>query len=139
MVEKETEKKISQLQMMEQSMQSFLLQKQQFQAQLIEVESAFRPYVVSHAGAYGLMQVNYKVWKNEYNIDYSKICDIEYNVELGIKILKRYMKKSNGNILRALHLYNNGYLHNNHKYKYKVLATNFVKDQNLAKNNQNLL
>ena len=42
MVEKETEKKISQLQMMEQSMQSFLMQKQQFQAQLVEIESALK-------------------------------------------------------------------------------------------------
>jgi len=42
MVEKETEKKISQLQMMEQSMQTFLMQKQQFQAQLIEIESALK-------------------------------------------------------------------------------------------------
>ena len=39
-VSKETEQKISQLQMFEQSLQSFLGQKQQFQMQLIEVESA---------------------------------------------------------------------------------------------------
>ena len=37
---KETEQKISQLQMYEQSLQSFLAQKQQFQSQLAEVESA---------------------------------------------------------------------------------------------------
>ena len=42
MVEKETEKKISQLQMMEQSMQGFLMQKQQFQGQLVEIESALK-------------------------------------------------------------------------------------------------
>ena len=39
-VSKETEQKISQLQMFEQSMQSFLGQKQQFQVQLVEIESA---------------------------------------------------------------------------------------------------
>ena len=39
-VSKETEQKISQLQMFEQSLQSFLGQKQQFQVQLVEVESA---------------------------------------------------------------------------------------------------
>ena len=39
-MEKEIEKKINQLQLLEQSMQSFLLQKQQFQNQLIEIESA---------------------------------------------------------------------------------------------------
>ena len=37
---KETEQKISQLQMIEQSLQNFLGQKQQFQVQLVEVESA---------------------------------------------------------------------------------------------------
>ncbi|MBI4452077.1 prefoldin subunit beta [Candidatus Woesearchaeota archaeon] len=39
-VSKETEQKISQLQMYEQSLQSFLGQKQQFQMQLVETESA---------------------------------------------------------------------------------------------------
>ncbi|MBI2558623.1 prefoldin subunit beta [Candidatus Woesearchaeota archaeon] len=39
-VSKETEQKISQLQMFEQSLQSFLGQKQQFQVQLVEIESA---------------------------------------------------------------------------------------------------
>lgn len=39
-VSKETEQKISQLQMYEQSLQSFLGQKQQFQVQLVEIESA---------------------------------------------------------------------------------------------------
>jgi len=39
-VSKETEQKISQLQMFEQSLQNFLGQKQQFQVQLVEVESA---------------------------------------------------------------------------------------------------
>jgi|SRR3989338_2619684 len=39
-VSKDTEQKIGQLQMFEQSLQSFLGQKQQFQIQLVEVESA---------------------------------------------------------------------------------------------------
>ncbi len=39
-VSKDTEEKISQLQMFEQSLQSFLGQKQQFQVQLVEVDSA---------------------------------------------------------------------------------------------------
>ena len=36
----ETEQKISQLQMFEQGLQSFLIQKQQFQGQIVELESA---------------------------------------------------------------------------------------------------
>ncbi len=39
-VSKETEQKIGQLQMFEQSLQNFLGQKQQFQVQLVEIESA---------------------------------------------------------------------------------------------------
>ena len=39
-VSKDTEQKIGQLQMFEQSLQSFLGQKQQFQMQLVEIESA---------------------------------------------------------------------------------------------------
>ena len=41
-VPKETEQKIAQLQLMEQNLQSFLMQRQQFQSQLVEVESALK-------------------------------------------------------------------------------------------------
>lgn len=41
-VSKETEQKIGQLQMFEQSLQNLLVQKQQFQTQLVEVESALK-------------------------------------------------------------------------------------------------
>ena len=41
-VTKDTEQKIAQLQLMEQNLQSFLIQRQQFQSQLIEVESALK-------------------------------------------------------------------------------------------------
>jgi len=41
-MEEETERKIGQLQLLEQGMQSFLMQKQQLQTQLIEIESALK-------------------------------------------------------------------------------------------------
>jgi prefoldin beta subunit len=41
-MEKSTEEKIMQLQMIEQGMQNFLIQKQQFQAQLVEIDSALK-------------------------------------------------------------------------------------------------
>jgi len=41
-MEKELQNKINQLSLMEQNMQNFALQKQQFQAQLMEIESAER-------------------------------------------------------------------------------------------------
>ncbi len=94
---------------------------------LIEIESNFNRFAVSSKGAYGLMQINYKVWKNEFKINTTKIFDIEYNIDMGIRILKRYMKTAKGDIMRALHLYNNGYLYNNDAYKYKVISTVFTK------------
>jgi|TARA_B100001964_G_C14234064_1_gene601551 prefoldin beta subunit len=39
---KESEKKVNQLQMLEQSMQNLLMQKQQFQLQQVEIESALK-------------------------------------------------------------------------------------------------
>jgi len=90
---------------------------------LIYTESSFKPKAVSSHGAYGLMQVNYSVWKDELQLDASKLFNIEYNIEMGLKILKRYYDKSNGDIMRALHLYNNGYRYNNTSYNKKVVST----------------
>jgi len=41
-ISKESEKKITQLQLIEQSMQNLLMQKQQFQLQQVEIESALK-------------------------------------------------------------------------------------------------
>ncbi len=41
-ISKDAEQKISQLQLLEQNLQNFLLQRQQFQAQLTELESALK-------------------------------------------------------------------------------------------------
>ena len=41
-ISKEAEKKLNQLQLMEQSMQNLLMQKQQFQLQQVEIESALK-------------------------------------------------------------------------------------------------
>jgi len=92
---------------------------------LIQIESNFDPFAVSSIGACGLMQINFTVWKNELQIDYRKIFEIEYNIDMGLKILKHYYKQSRGDLLRTLHLYNNGYLYNNEAYKYKVISTVF--------------
>ncbi len=41
-MDKETQQKISKLQMLEQNMQTFLMQKQQIQSQIMEIESALK-------------------------------------------------------------------------------------------------
>jgi len=66
------------------------------------------------------MQVRYAVWKDELSIDKSRLFDIEYNIDLGLRILKQYRDLSGGSIRRALFLYNNGYLYNNTGYYAKV-------------------
>ena len=92
---------------------------------IIFVESSFNPHAVSKAGAYGLMQVNYPVWKNELNIDRKKLTQIDYNIELGLTILKGYLQETKGDMIKALILYNNGYKYNNTHYHEKVIASNF--------------
>lgn len=87
---------------------------------IVKVESAFNPKAVSYVGACGLMQVNLPVWRKELSIDDNRVFEVEYNVDLGLQILKRYYDESGGNMKRALHLYNNGYLYNNTSYAGKV-------------------
>ena len=97
---------------------------------LVKVESGFDQYAISPAGAYGLMQINYSVWKDYYKIDPNKLFDIDYNIELGLKILKHYYDESGGNMEKALFRYNNGYLYKNKSYVKKVVSafSNFRKN-----------
>jgi soluble lytic murein transglycosylase-like protein len=95
---------------------------------IMQVESAFNPLALSTAGACGLMQVRYEVWKDELHIDKSRIFDIAYNIDLGLKILKQYYDSSGGNIGRALFLYNNGYKYQNTGYFAKVNNSIFNQD-----------
>ena len=52
---KETQERISQLQLFEQKMHSFLSQKQQFQSQLLEVENALKELENSEGDAYKIV------------------------------------------------------------------------------------
>ena len=90
---------------------------------LVKVESDFNQYAISPAGAYGLMQINYNVWKDYYKIDPNKLFDAEYNIDLGLKILKHYYLESGNNMDKALFRYNNGYLYKNKSYVKKVVST----------------
>ena len=87
---------------------------------IMQVESAFNPLAMSTAGACGLMQIHYAVWKNELKIDKNRLFDIAYNNELGLHILKQYYDLADGNMSRALFLYNNGYKYNNTGYVARV-------------------
>jgi soluble lytic murein transglycosylase-like protein len=102
---------------------------------MIQVESNFQQYAVSKAGAYGLMQVTYSVWKDELGISFNRIFDKGYNIELGMKILKHYYEETNGDLLKALFHYNNGYKFNNTAYSAKVISTLFYANKDKASKN----
>jgi hypothetical protein len=94
---------------------------------IIFVESRFDRHAVSRKGACGLMQVNYPVWKDELNIDRRRLSQVDYNIELGLTILKGYLRETKGDIIKALILYNNGYKYANSNYHEKIIATNFYR------------
>lgn len=93
---------------------------------VVETESACQPFAVSSHGAYGLMQINYRVWKDVLGINSRRLFDIDYNVRLGITILKRYLDRARGDLYRALNLYNNGYHYQNLGYAPKVLDSVYL-------------
>lgn len=85
-VSKETEQKIGQLQMFEQSLQSFLGQKQQFQIQLVEIESALNE-LDSTERAYKIVgNIMVEADKNELKTDLQSKKEI---LELRIKTMEK--------------------------------------------------
>ena len=92
---------------------------------VIQVESNFEQFAISTAGAYGLMQINYAVWKDALNIDFNRIFEKGYNIDLGLKILKHYYEETPGDLFMALFRYNNGYKYDNKEYNGKIIATKF--------------
>jgi len=73
---------------------------------LIEVESAFRKYAVSPAGARGYMQVM-PFWTDEIGDgDRSSLFNMRANLRYGSVILRHYLDTENGNLFRALGRYN---------------------------------
>lgn len=86
---------------------------------LIEVESAFRQYAMSHVGAKGLMQVM-PFWQRYIGQDTHNLFDVRTNLRYGCTILRHYLNLENGHLHRALARYN-GSLGSN-KYPNAVLG-----------------
>lgn len=73
---------------------------------LIEVESYFRRYAVSHAGARGYMQVM-PFWTRVIGDgDPSALFDLRTNLRYGCAILRHYIDMERGDLFRALGRYN---------------------------------
>jgi len=72
---------------------------------VIRVESNFRKYAISSAGARGFMQVM-PFWANIVGETSSDLFNLRTNLRLGCAILRSYLDKEQGNIHRALARYN---------------------------------
>jgi hypothetical protein len=87
---------------------------------LIEVESGFRRYAISDAGARGYMQVM-PFWTGVIgDRDPSKLFDMRANLRYGCTILRHYLDLERGNLFRALGRYNGSL--GQAEYPNKVLA-----------------
>jgi soluble lytic murein transglycosylase-like protein len=72
---------------------------------VIDVESAFDPFAVSHAGAVGLMQVM-PFWPRQLGMTNQELVRIPQNVRMGCTILKFYLDRERGDYTKALARYN---------------------------------
>ncbi len=72
---------------------------------LIEVESAFRKYAVSNAGARGYMQVM-PFWLKVLERPNDNLFDMRTNLRYGCTILRHYIDIEKGDLFRALGRYN---------------------------------
>jgi len=72
---------------------------------VIEVESAFDRFALSHAGARGLMQVM-PFWQEEIGRPEDNLFKARTNLRYGCTILRHYLDRENGDILDALAAYN---------------------------------
>jgi len=90
-------------------------------------ESNFNPYAQSYVNgqpcAYGIMQINHRVWKDELSIDFDRIFETDYNVKLGAIILRHYLDRNPGDVGAALWEYwGRG---ESYKYSPMVLGSKF--------------
>lgn len=85
---------------------------------VIHAESAFKQFAISSVGAQGLMQVM-PFWKNEIGRPSDNLTRVDTNLRYGCTILKHYIDKEKGNLVRALARYNGSL--GKTKYPAKVL------------------
>lgn len=72
---------------------------------LIQVESAFRKYAVSSAGARGLMQVM-PFWVDVIGTRDTNLFHLRTNLRFGCAIMRHYLDMEKGDLFRALGRYN---------------------------------
>jgi len=80
---------------------------------LIEIESRFDRYAVSHVGAQGMMQVM-PFWKNQIGRPDDNLIVTATNLRYGCTILKYYLDKEHGDLRSALADYNGSSVYGNY-------------------------
>jgi len=86
---------------------------------VIQIESNFDRWAISRVGARGLMQVM-PFWLKEIGRPGDDLFNARTNLRMGCTILRHYLDKENGNIIRALGRYNGSL--GSYRYPRKVLA-----------------
>ena len=72
---------------------------------VIDVESRFDRWAVSHAGAVGLMQIM-PFWPRQLGMTNQELVRIPQNIRMGCTILKFYLDREKGDYTKALARYN---------------------------------
>ncbi len=85
---------------------------------VIEIESRFDRFAVSVSGAQGYMQVM-PFWLKELNRPEDNLFHAQTNLRMGCTILKYYMDREKGDLVKALARYNGSYGRSH--YSHKVL------------------
>ena len=72
---------------------------------IITIESKFNKYAISPAGARGFMQVM-PFWQTLIGAKEHNLLDVQTNLRYGCTILRHYLQRENGNLIKALARYN---------------------------------
>lgn len=72
---------------------------------VIQVESNFNRFAISHAGARGLMQIM-PFWLDELDMPDANLFHVDTNLRFGCTILRYYLDLEKGNLNHALARYN---------------------------------
>jgi len=86
---------------------------------VIQIESNFDRWAISRVGARGLMQVM-PFWLKEIGRPGDDLFNARTNLRMGCTILRHYLDKEKGNLIRALGRYNGSL--GSYRYPRKVLA-----------------
>ncbi|MDH5258000.1 MAG: lytic transglycosylase domain-containing protein [Gammaproteobacteria bacterium] len=86
---------------------------------VIQIESNFDRWAISRVGARGLMQVM-PFWLKEIGRPGDDLFNAKTNLRMGCTILRHYLDKENGNLIKALGRYNGSL--GSYRYPRKVLT-----------------